>query len=288
MSAPASKAPAFSASDAAIDGFRVIREHWRLIVGWAVFNLLALVALVVVSVIILLMLASSVSPQAAGGVSGLITGLGAFTIEVMIVTALYRTLLRFEEPGFLHLRLGGDEVRLLAVWLVLALGALIWVGAAWAFTAYVQREVGTPPAVGVGLLCFAGLVYLAIRLSLAPPATFVTGRIQLARSWRMTRGRVIPLLGMNVLALCLLALTAVVGWFALYMLVGAVSGFRDMGLSSLSDGDALARRPLAALVQGAGELLYGPLFWAISQAPLAAAYKALSADSWEPALHPTP
>ena len=272
--------PEFSASDAALDGLRVIRQHWRLMVGWAVFNLLALVALVVVSVIVLLMLAASGGSQAAAGtVGGLIGGLGAFTIEVMIVTALYRTLLRFDQPGFLHLRLGRDEWRMLAVWVLLGGGALLWIGVAWELTAYVQRQWETPPAVATALACLAGLIYLAMRFALAAPATFDSGRLQITGSWRLTRGRTIPLLGMSAMALCLLAMTAVVGWFVLYLLVGSVSGFRDMGLSSLSDGESFTRRPVASLVQMAGEILYGPLLWAISQAPLIAAYKRLKTEA---------
>ena len=42
----------FSASDAALEGFQVIRRHWRVIVGWAVFNLLAIMAVVVAFVIV--------------------------------------------------------------------------------------------------------------------------------------------------------------------------------------------------------------------------------------------
>ena len=43
---------AFSASDAALEGFQMLRTHWRVVVGWAVFNLLALVAMIVITVIL--------------------------------------------------------------------------------------------------------------------------------------------------------------------------------------------------------------------------------------------
>jgi hypothetical protein len=114
-----------------------------------------------------------------------------------------------------------------------------------------------------------------VRFSLAAPATFAAGRLRIASSWKLTRGRTAPLLGMNVLALCLLAMVAVVGWFALWLLVGSVSGFRDLGLSSLSDPESINSRPMAALVQIVGEILYAPVLWAISQAPVVAAYRAL-------------
>src|SRR5204863_4622971 len=115
--------------------------------------------------------------------------------------------------------------------------------------------------------CFAGLVYLMTRLSLAAPMTFDTHPFAFAGHWRMTRGRVLPLLGMTAIVLCLLAMMAVVGWFALFLVVGAVSGFHHMGLAELSDGEALRSRPVAWMVQMAGEILYGPLFLALALAP---------------------
>lgn len=265
----------FSASDAALDGFRVIGLHWRLMVGWVAFNILALVALVTVTVIVLLALNASGSPALANLAGGVMGGLGMLTIQMMIVTALYRTLLRAEEPGFLHLRVGLDEARMLLPTLGMAVALTSLFGVGWAFTAWVQREFGTPLAFVAGIGSSVGLVWLHLRLSLSAPVTFVTHRLGFAGSWRLTKGRLVPLLGMTVLAVCLLALVAVAAWFALYLLVGSASGFRDLGL--LNE-ESFADRPFAYLVQTVGEIVIWPLFLTLSQAPFIAAYKAFKDD----------
>ena len=58
----------FSASDAAIDGVRLIRDQWRLLLGWALFNIVALLILVVVTVILSVILAT-VGGQPAAAVA---------------------------------------------------------------------------------------------------------------------------------------------------------------------------------------------------------------------------
>jgi hypothetical protein len=271
----------FSASDAAIDGFRVIRDHWRLVIGWAVFNLLALVILVVVATIMIFIAAAmagsrDIASIAGGVIGGLVGGLGTFAVEVMVVAALYRVLLRPQEPGFLYLRLGRDELRLLGVWLIVLVAAIPLLVVGVTIVSAVASAAGVWPAVLVGLLLLVALIWLALRFSLAGPITFAERRLSLLKSWRMTRGRVLPLLGMSVLALCLLVLAAVVGWLALFVLVGAATGFQDLGLLTLSDPDALTTRPGPYLFQLAAQLLFAPVLWVISQAPLAAAYKAFT------------
>jgi len=269
----------FSASDAAIDGFRVIREHWRLLVGWAAFNLLALVILVVVATIaifIAVALASSWEGAAtAGAVIGfLVGGLGTFTVEAMMVAGLYRTLLRPEEPAFLRLRLGPDEARLVVVWLAFAALALavtaLWYVVAGALGSFGGAAVMVP--VLLALLCAA--IYLFVRLSLTSPMTFDRRRISFAGSWRMTRGRFWPLLGMMAMALCLLILTAVLGWFAMLGLTGLLFGFEGITLFPGSDAEAMVGQTGPYLFQLAAQLLVAPFLWTISQAPLLAAYRA--------------
>lgn len=265
----------FSASDAALDGFRVIGLHWRLMVGWVVFNIVALVALVTATVVVLLTLHASGSPALANLAAGVMGGLGMLTIQMMIVTALYRTLLRADEPGFLHLRMGLDEARMFLPTAGLALALMSLFGVGWAFTAWVQRELGTPSAFAAGVASFLALTWLHLRLSLSAPVTFMTHRLGFAGSWRLTRGRLVPLLGMTALMICLLAVLAVAAWFALYLLVGSASGFRDLGL--LSD-ESFTERPFAYLVQMVGEMAIWPLLLAVSQAPYIAAYLALKSD----------
>jgi hypothetical protein len=71
----------------------------------------------------------------------------------------------------------------------------------------------------LGLLAAVGLMLmLAVRLSLAPPLTFATGRIDLFGSWALTRGRAGRILGAYALTLALVALV----YFLSALVVAAV------------------------------------------------------------------
>ena len=116
-----------------------------------------------------------------------------------------------------------------------------------------------------------------MRTSLAGPANFDTGRLGLVQSWRMTRGRFWPLLGAATLATCLSALIAVVLWLATALLQAAIGGFHSFAAVDLSDAQALAERPGAYVFGFLAELVLGPVFWVIGQAPFASIYRTLSA-----------
>jgi hypothetical protein len=275
----------FSASDAALAGFQVIREKWRLVAGWALFNLLALIAATVIAGILIgvaVVVGAASSREAAGTVGGavgaLVLGLGAFAIEVMIVAALFRATLRDDPPGFLHLRLGPDELRVGVVWLAMLAGAIaaLLIGGRAVLAA--AAAGGGWAGFAVALVVAAVLIWLALRLSLAAPVAVAERRIGFARSWRLTRGRMVPLLGMSLLAVCLIAMVAIVSWLLLVLLVGAATGFREIGLLSLSDPEAYAQRPALYVSQLAVQFLFAPVLWVLSQAPLVAAYRAFAAE----------
>jgi hypothetical protein len=275
----------FSASDAALAGFQVIREKWRLVAGWALFNLLALIAATVIAGILIgvaVVVGAAGSREAAGTVGGavgaLVLGLGAFAIEVMIVAALFRATLRDDPPGFLHLRLGPDELRVGVVWLAMLAGAIavLLIGGRAVLAA--AAAGGGWAGFAVALVVAAVLIWLALRLSLAAPVAVAERRIGFARSWRLTRGRMVPLLGMSLLAVCLIAMVAIVSWLLLVLLVGAATGFREIGLLSLSDPEAYAQRPALYVSQLAVQFLFAPVLWVLSQAPLVAAYRAFAAE----------
>jgi hypothetical protein len=272
----------FSASDAALEGFRVIAARWRLVVGWGLFNLMGLVGASIAAVM-LIFIASAVAGSreaatAIGGViGGVILGLGAFLIQAMIVSALFRAVLREEAPGFLHLRIGGEELRLALVWAVTLVATGAGVTLAWTLAGWAGAAGGAMAGVPVALAVFAILAWLALRVSLAAPVAVAERRMGFAQSWRLTRGRVVGLLGMAVLTFCLLAMLMIVVWLALSLLSGAATGFDDLGLLLRTDAQALADRPGFYLVALAVQFLLAPILWIISQAPLAAAYKAFRA-----------
>jgi hypothetical protein len=274
----------FSASDAALEGFQVLKAHWRVVLGWCLFSVLGFVGLLVVASIAIFVatLAAQSRAQAAmfgGAVGGFTFGAGALAIEVMVTAALYRMLLRpGDAPGIFHLRLARDEGRLFVLWLLLLIlfGGLLGVG--YLAVSWLAPLSGL--AAGVAALALAvAVLWLALRLSLAGPATFATRRLGIGASWRVTRGHVWALAGMTLLAVCLLALIGVVLWIATFLLQAAIGGFQSFAPISLADPQAFAERPGAYVFGMVAQLVVGPVFWVIGQTPFVAAYKALSAEA---------
>lgn len=261
----------FSASDAALEGFHLMRRRWRVVLGWAGFNLLALIMVAVISAVL------SVIASAVGGgaqtpallLAGLVGGFATLFTQAIISAGVYRLELRPEEPGFLHLRLGRDELRLVMVWLITITGAWVfgWAGA------LLGGVIGGGP--WLELLGVVAAVYLGLRFLLAAPIAFAERKIDFVRSWRLTRGRVAPLLGMTALSLCLIALLMVVVFVALAGIAAAAGGLD--GLAVLFAGtDALQQQPVVFLLAFAVEIILIPVLWVLGTAPVVAAYRAFA------------
>jgi len=271
----------FSASDAALEGFQVLRKDWRIVIGWCLFSVIAFVALLIVAFIaITFSTIAATSRDQAGAVGGMIggvvLGLGGVMVEAAVIVALYRLMLRPQtKPELFYLRISRAEGRLLGLWVVVlvALGAL---SAAGFFAVRSLTHLGGAAAGAGGVAFLALLLWLTLRFSLAGPANFEGGGLGLAQSWRLTRGRVWPLAGTWLLSFCLLALIAVVLWLVTALLQAAIGGFHSLAPVDLSDREALSERPGAYIFGFLAELVLGPVFWVISQAPYAAIYRRLT------------
>jgi hypothetical protein len=204
----------FSASDAALEGFRLTRERPGTIATW--IGIYA-VGLVIIGWLMLASLDPHLMELARKGgfsqddleqISGMLAdSMPAFLLVLVMVVALtsvltagiFRIVLRPEEKGFAHLRLGADELRLTAVNLVLfAIGMVCLTAGILAVTLAEQSgsSIGLVAAVVVALLT----IWVGVRLCLATPMTFATRKIAIGPAWELTRGRFFPLFGMIVLA----------------------------------------------------------------------------------------
>src|SRR5476651_951412 len=75
----------FSPSDAALDGFQVIRTQWRVALGWCLFSLVGFVGLVILAFFAILAATLAVTSREQAGtagsvVGGLVLGLGGAAI----------------------------------------------------------------------------------------------------------------------------------------------------------------------------------------------------------------
>ena len=270
----------FSASDAALEGFQVLRTHWRVVVGWAVFNLLALVAMIVITVIISvgvgLATGADEASGAAAAIGGLVGALVTALIETALIVGIYRLMLRPADPGFLHLRLGRDEGRLFLVVLILSGGVLLLVALAALLSTILEKLTPSGGLIAYVLALGVGS-WLALRLGLTAPISFAERRIDLRRSWRMSRGRVWALLGMWFLNFCLVMLVWLALWLAVFVISGVLTGFH--GFARAEDSDALVSHPGRYLLEAILPILCVPALLLLSQAPWVAAYRAFATET---------
>lgn len=213
---------AFSATEAAFEGFRVVRRRPMALIFWALFYMVIMVAalaLVGGSLIGLMNAAEGLetsgvtSPEDFMPILANYMAILAVILPVsliasaMIYAAVARSVLRPAESAFGYLRLGMDEVRVLVVSIVLCivfvvLSVVVFGGVG--VVAGIATASETPAlwlvVVLLVLAAIALLIWLAVRFSLAIPITMAERRIAIFDSFAFTKGRFWPLLGMALLA----------------------------------------------------------------------------------------
>ena len=249
----------FSATDAALAGFRLARERpktigvWTLIMGVLSFAVSAVAALTFGDKLTAMAekLADKSDPQAGltamSGMWPLFLGATLYVLatNAILLAGINRLVLKPHDSAGAYLRLGADELRqaaaqallyvvLFGVYLVGGVGAVMVGGIGAAIG-------GAPLGVLLGVVAFigvlAGLVFLSVRLSFVSTLAFDTRRIDLGASWALTQGRFWPLFGTYVIAMVLGAVVYLLLMVMIYA-VGAI-GALAMGGGLASVGDAL-------------------------------------------------
>ncbi|WP_299544606.1 hypothetical protein [Phenylobacterium sp.] len=209
-------------------------------------------------------------------------------IQCIMAAAVYRLIFRHEDTRFGYLRLGADELRLMAltlIYILLFMALLVAVTLGAAIVAALAAFAGQGAAIfmgGVAELFSLGLViFVLVRLSLAPVATFAERRLAIFESWRLTRGHFWRLFGAYALAL---ACIVVVGFLALVVFTGVagvillMTGGQLSDLSSIFKPDETSIRTyfnpglIAYMITGS---VFSALYYAVIAAPGAVAYAQL-------------
>ena len=287
---------AFSATDAAFEGFRVVRRHPMALIFWALFYavmLVAALAMVGGSVIGLMNAAETLEASGATSPEAFMPALASYMAifavvlpvsliaSAMIYAAVSRAVLRPTESAFGYLRLGMDEVRVLVVSIVLfivftVLMVVVFgiIGAVIGMTAAVDMPALWLLVVLLVCAAIALFVWLAVRLSLAIPITMAERRIAIFDSFAVTKGRFWPLLGMALLAGVMSIVVSLLG-----SLVGMPLQLATGGLQGLSEleGESIpvilqAAWPAIAVWVVINAIMYA-LQVAVVYAPFSAAYR---------------
>ncbi|WP_312163407.1 hypothetical protein [Phenylobacterium sp.] len=288
---------AFSATDAAFEGFRLTRERPKVVLIWAAFLFLVSVcsAVYLISIgqearAVLEASAAQQSPDPQVFLSTMrdllpmmVMGL---LVQCVMAAAVYRILLRPDDKGFAYLKIGMDELRLAAltfIYVILACITMVVVVLIAALIAAAASFAGQGPAILVGAateMFFLGMLfYVGVRLSLAPAMTFAQRRIAIFDSWRLTHGQFWRLTGAYVLAICGIVVIAVLVLTIFSALVAVAVGGDIQAVGKMFSPDQTSLASYFSPVMIAYLLVAGwvyAVYYAVVIAPAAVAYRALS------------
>jgi hypothetical protein len=287
----------FSATDAAFEGFRLTWEKPKTLLIWTGFflvvNLLMPLALFGLGLNTQMAALEEVSRNPSPDPDVAIERMAALApvyaillpaglvVQAMIAAAVFRLVLDPEDSRVHPVQFGAEEARLIVLALAYTLLLLVAVVAAvlvGGTIAGVAATAGAGPFVGILTSCalMAGLVYIAVRMSLGPVITFSEGRIAVFDSWAMTRGLVWPILGAYVLAVIAVAVFYLLSQVLVVALGALVSGgdLQSVGRMIDPEMDSLETffSPGRVLMMLFGAFM-SAVFHAVMSAPAAVIYR---------------
>ena len=287
----------FSATEAAFEGFRVVRRHPVAIVFWSLayaiffagfFGLFA-GPLATIMATTESMEGSQPSPQEMQVLMQGWAGFMALALPLALVlgavlnAAVARSVLEPSKKAFGYMRLGSDELRVLAVSLVIGIvffaATLILsfvAGLAAALAGQMNTGVGILVGVVLGLGVVAALCWLAARLSLAVPATLMEKRIAPFASFALTKGKALPLIGMAIIAFIMSMLVSLLGTIIALPITMITGGIEQLAsMDGQSTAQILQTAGPGLIAWGLINAVFSALQLAVIYAPFSAAYRDL-------------
>lgn len=296
----------FSATDAAFEGFRVVRRNPLALVAWMLVYLVYTVGALFASGGMMKSMAvwmeqmealengpPPTSPEAFAPImesyfqamSHMVWTIPvSMIVSAILMAAISRAVLSSGTGSFGNIRLGMDEFRVFVVTLVIciltaivATVAFVLAAAIGGFAIAAMEGWGGLVMALAMLAAAAFVIWLCVRWSLAVPITVAEKRFAFFDSFDLTRGRFWPLLGMALIAgvmACVIALLASVVTAPLSMM-GGMSMFGKMGddaVEMMRNFDPTSPWMLASAVVNA--IVYA-LTVAVLYAPFTAAYKGI-------------
>ena len=251
---------AFSATDAAFEGFRLVRRNPVALVGWTLLYLVYTLATLFaaggmmrsMSVWMEQMEALEAGPPPSSPealvpiMESYVAAMShmawaiplSLVIGAVLMAAIARAVLTPGTSGFGYMRLGMDEVRVFVVTIVIAIlysiAACIAVVAAAVIGGLAISAIegwGALVMVLAMLAAIAFMIWLAVRWSLAVPITIAQKKFAIFDSFAVTKGRFWPLLGMAFIAFVMVVIVSLLaGIVAMPIsMMGGMSMFGNMG-----------------------------------------------------------
>lgn len=292
---------AFSATDAVFEGFRVVRRHPMALVFWALaYGLVLAVIMGLFAGPIAEFMATTERLQGADPDPAEVQALGMAYLQFMALVvpigllfgavlnaAVARAVLRPDQKAFGYMRLGADEVRVLAVTVALAVmfgvGGFVAVGVVGVAAGLAgAANVGLGILVGLilGLGAAAGLAFIAVRLSLAVPITLAEKRIAILDSFALTRGHFWALFGMAILAFIMTMLVSLLSTIVALPVTLVTGGLEGLAAyDGQSTAEILSQAGPAIAIWVVLNAIFSALQLAVLYAPFSAAYIALTGQS---------
>lgn len=249
----------FSATEAAFEGFRLVRRKPLALVAWTLlYAVVSLASLFAVSramgplsrVTEMAEAMEGVTSPPQADIAALFQALGevflsigwlfpvSIAVGAMLAAAVARGVLMPRAGGFGYLKLGMDEVRVVVVtvvltvlWIVLLMALVFLVGIAAGIAQASGSSVAVLVALAVGLAGVLLSIWLAVRLCLAVPITVAQKKIAIFDSFSVTKGRFWPLLGMIILTAVMVAIIAILASI-ITMPLGMMSGLGSWSMGS--------------------------------------------------------
>ena len=301
--------------DFAFEGFRIVRHRPVVVLYWGVVSLILSAAMQWIMVTMFAPIMDQMMAGAAGGQGtmspaeatqqlaifakilpfyGLLL-IGSIIYYAVMNCAVYRAVLGSKQSAFGFLRLGGDELRQVAVmllffllFLVIYIAAILVASILGGIIMAIATGGGGAPAVAgiavvvimLGVLC--PLVWFCVRMSLYTVHAFVTRKVDLFGSWKLTKGRFWILFGGYLVTFVMAMLVMALFW-AIFAGVTAALGLnatemfgKMMGMGGKPSYAALYRDPMMIGYTLSSAFFLSPLLIGLIAGAPASAYQALS------------
>jgi len=204
--------------------FRLVARRPGSVAIWAILYLAGIFVIGLLRVLMTPAGATGADATFGGFLAAIVTQVLMIGLVAILLTAVCRATLHPYKIGTFYLRLGGNEFRVFALLLMLAIASAVAMFLLGLFSHLIlwgiSAAAGGPEAMGpwppvmLGLLILAAIILVQVRLSIALPLTYLYEQITVDEAWTLSRGHFWSLFG----AFLAISLLLLLGWIAVMLI----------------------------------------------------------------------